>query len=285
MRRGIRVVLTLLMVALAVLAATWLWRYYMLSPWTRDARIHADIVSLASDVSGRVVDLQVRDNQQVEQGQLLFRIDPERFEVALEQALALEQTRLQQMRLREHEASRREALGTRAISAEARENAAINAAIARADYRQAQAMVREARLDLARSEVRAPRAGQVTNLRLVQGNHVQAGQAALALVVADSFHVQAYFEETKLPFIKQGDPVWITLMSGGSVLRGEVESISLGITDRNSAPDGQLLADVEPTFDWVRLAQRIPVRIRLLESPGDITLASGLSASVRVVTR
>ncbi|MNT54638.1 p-hydroxybenzoic acid efflux pump subunit AaeA [compost metagenome] len=139
-----------------------------------------------------------------------------------------------------------------------------------------------AELNLARSELRAPRNGQVTNLRLAQGNYVSTGQPVMALVDDGSFYVQAYFEETKLPRIKVGAPVKVWLMSAGEPLSGKVESISRGITDRNASPDTQLLANVEPTFNWVRLAQRIPVRIKLDKVPEDVQLSAGMTASVTV---
>lgn len=282
-KSAVRVTLTLSVVALAIAAGYWLWQYYLYSPWTRDARVRADVVTVAPDVAGWVESLQVRDNQRVEQGDLLMVLDKARYEAALEQAHAVEQTRREQLTLREREASRRMQLGTQAISAELRENAQISARIARGEHRQALAAVRFAELDLARSEVRAPRAGQVTNLRLAQGNYVRSGEAVMALVDLSSFYVQAYFEETKLARIRVGAPVKVALMGGDQILEGEVESISRGITDRNATPDGQLLADVEPTFNWVRLAQRIPVRIRLKELPSDVQLSAGMTASVQVV--
>ena len=283
MRALPRMMLTMVVVAVALLAGWWLWQFYMLSPWTRDARVRADVVTIAPDVSGWVVELKVRDNQQVKAGDLLMSIDRERYQAALNKARALAETRRQQLNLRQHEASRRAHLGPQAISAELRENAQINASIARAELQQAEAEVELAELNLRRSEVRAPRAGQVTNLHLAQGNYVQAGQAVMALVADDSFYVQAYFEETKLPGIRVGAPAEVTLMSGGEPLKARVQSISRGITDRNAAPDAQLLANVEPTFNWVRLAQRIPVRIELDEVPKDLPLSAGMTASVRVV--
>ena len=278
-----RVVVTLAVVLLALLAGWWLWHFYMIAPWTRDARVRADVVTIAPDVSGWVVELKVRDNQQVKAGDLLMSIDRERYQAALDKARALAETRRQQLNLRQHEASRRVHRGPQAISAELRENAQINAEIARAEFQQAEAEVKLAELNLARSEVRAPRAGQITNLHLAQGNYVQAGQAVMALVADDSFYVQAYFEETKLPGIRVGAPAEVILMSGGEPLQGKVQSISRGITDRNAAADAQLLADVEPTFNWVRLAQRIPVRIELDELPKELLLSAGMTASVRVM--
>lgn len=282
MRTTVRIALTLCLVAVAVFAGTHLWQYYMLTPWTRDAKIRADVVIVAPDVSGWVRELKVKDNQQVKAGELLMSIDSDRFEAALDKANAVAETRQQQLRLREHEASRRAALGPQAISAELRENAQINAAVARGELRQAQADAKLAAINLARSKVQAPRDGHITNLRLAEGNYVNAGQPVMALVDDSTFYVQAYFEETKLPRIKVGAPVNIWLMSAGEPMKGHVQSISRGITDRNATPDSQLLAEVEPTFNWVRLAQRIPVRISLDQVPEGFALSAGMTASVQV---
>lgn len=282
MRAYVRVAVTLCLVVVAVFAGLELWRYYMLTPWTRDAKIRADVVIIAPDVSGWVRELKAHDNQAVKAGDLLMSIDRDRFEAALEKANAVAETRQHQLRLREQEASRRAALGPQAISAELRENAQIIAAVARGELREARAEVKAAALNLARSDVRAPRSGHITNLRLAEGNYVNAGQPVMALVDDSTFCVQAYFEETKLPRIKVGAPVKVWLMSAGEPMQGHVESISRGITDRNATPDSQLLAEVEPTFNWVRLAQRIPVRIKLDQAPKDVILSAGMTASVQV---
>ncbi|MFV3406904.1 MULTISPECIES: efflux RND transporter periplasmic adaptor subunit [Pseudomonas] len=282
MRTAVRALVTLCVVVVAVFAGYQLWQYYMLTPWTRDARVRADVVVIAPDVSGWVSGLKVRDNQQVKAGDLLMTIDRERFQAAVDQASAVVETRTQQVRLREREAARRNALGPEAISAELRENAQINAAVARGELHEAEAQLKVARINLARSEVRAPRSGHITNLRLAEGNYVNAGQSVMALVDDATFYIQAYFEETKLPRIRVGDSVKVWLMGAGESLPGQVESISRGITDRNSTPDGQLLPEVEPTFNWVRLAQRIPVRIRLEQIPEGTSLSAGMTASVQV---
>lgn len=282
MRTAVRTLVTLCVVILAVFAGYQLWQYYMLTPWTRDARVRADVVVIAPDVSGWVSALKVRDNQQVKAGELLMTIDRERFQAAFDQASAVVETRTQQLRLRDREAARRTALGTEAISAELRENAQINAAVARGELHEAEAQLQVARINLARSEVRAPRGGHITNLRLAEGNFVNTGQSVMALVDDATFYIQAYFEETKLPRIRVGDTVSVWLMGAGESMQGHVESISRGITDRNSTPDGQLLPEVEPTFNWVRLAQRIPVRIRLDQIPEGVTLSAGMTASVQV---
>ncbi|WP_339486011.1 HlyD family secretion protein [Pseudomonas sp. EL_65y_Pfl2_R95] len=285
MRSTIRVCITLAVVLAAVFAGHWLWNYYMYSPWTRDARVRADVVTIAPDVSGAVVGLSVQDNQRVKVGDLLMQIDPERYDVALEQAKAALDTRKQQLSLRQHEAARRARLGSQAISAELRENSQITAQIALAEYHEAEAAVKQAQLNVSRSRLLATRNGYITNLQLAEGNYVQSGQPMLALVDEDSYYVQAYFEETKLAKIAVGDEVEVWLMSYQHPLKGHVQSISRGITDRNASPDQQLLANVEPTFNWVRLAQRIPVRIKLDDMPKEVLLSAGMTASVKVLDK
>jgi RND family efflux transporter MFP subunit len=187
MRTSVRVAVTLCLVAVAIFAGFHLWQYYMLTPWTRDARIRADVVVISPDVSGWVRELKAYDNQQVKAGDLLLSIDRDRFEAALEKAQAVVQTRQQQLNLREREASRRASLGPQAISAELRENAQINAGIARGELREAQAEAKMAQINLDRSQVHAPRNGHITNLRLAEGNYVNAGQSVMALIDDSTF--------------------------------------------------------------------------------------------------
>lgn len=283
MHKALRVALTLLVVLLAVLAGTWLWHFYLYTPWTRDARIRADVVVIAPDVSGWVTRLAVQDNQLVHQGDLLLQIDQERYQAELAHAQAVATTRQEQLRQRESEAARRERLGTSAISAEDRETAQVNVAIARSQYQEALSDVRLAQINLDRSHVVAPREGRITNLQFAQGNYVRSGQAVTALVDTRSFYVLAYFEETKIPHIHPGDAVRVRLMNRSEPLKGRVASISSGIADLNDTDNALMLAKVAPTFNWVRLAQRIPVRIELLEVPPEVHLSAGMTASVSVI--
>jgi len=283
MPKALRVALTLLVVLLAVLAGTWLWHFYLYTPWTRDARIRADVVVIAPDVSGWVTRLAVQDNQLVHQGDLVLQIDQERYQAELAHAQAVAATRQEQLRQRESEAARRERLGTSAISAEDRETAQVNVAIARSQYQEAQSDVRLAQINLDRSHVVAPREGRITNLQFAQGNYVRSGEAVTALVDTRSFYVLAYFEETKIPHIHPGDAVRVRLMNRSAPLQGKVASISSGIADLNDTDNALMLAKVAPTFNWVRLAQRIPVRIELLEVPPEVHLSAGMTASVSVL--
>ena len=278
----IRIPVTLAVLIAAGVAGWFLWEAYEDSPWTRDARVRANVVTVTPDVSGAVIDLRVVDNQEVKVGDVLFVIDPARFELALSQAEAAlagaQSTRDQ----REDEHQRRQKLSQAAISDEALEQARNAAIAAQAQYDQAQAAVNVAKLDLARTKVRAPVNGHVTNLLLDRGDYATAGHAALAVVDSDSFYVAGYFEETKLRHINIGDRVSIRLMGYSPQLQGHVQSMARAITDRDNVLGSDLIANVNPTFNWVRLAQRIPVRIAIDDVPKGITLSAGMTATVAV---
>ena len=277
-----RVITTLVLVAAGCLGAYELWNYYMLSPWTRDARVVADVVTVAPDVAGFVNDLRVNDNQFVRKGDILLILDQERYKQALEAADANVAARKAEMLMRQSEAARRVRLPDIAITAEAREDSQHMAALAVATYQQAVADRSTASLNLERTVIRAPVNGFVTNLTLVVGQYAAVGTKLMALIDSDSYRVEGYFEETKLPVIKPGGQVEIHLMSGGPALRGHVESISRGITDRDNANGPELLANVNPTFEWVRLAQRIPIRIHIDEVPENVRISAGMTCTVIV---
>ncbi|GAA5095898.1 efflux RND transporter periplasmic adaptor subunit [Wohlfahrtiimonas larvae] len=274
--------ITFITVLFAILFIKILWNYYMLSPWTRDARIRADVITITSDVSGYVTELLVKDNQHVNQGDILLKINADRYHAALDKAKAQLAIKTEQLKLKEHEATRRTLLDGHAISEELKENAKIEVNIAKAELKEAQANVQQAQIDLERSIIKAPKSGVISNLRLTEGNYVRLGESIVAVIVDNSLYVQAYLEETKLAKVSVGMPVHIKLMSGDHPLEGHIESISYGITDQSSTTDDQLLANVTPTYNWVRLAQRIPVRIKINEIPKDIHIATGMTASVRI---
>jgi multidrug resistance efflux pump len=277
-----RVILTLVIVAVGCAAGYELWDYYMLSPWTRDARVRADVVSVAPDVSGFVDELRVKDNQFVHKGDVLLVIDRARYSRALAKAEATVAARKAEMEMRQHEALRRTRLTSLAISDEARENAVHTANSTAAAHQQALADLSTAQLDLERTVIRAPVNGFVTNLTLDVGQFASVGTKVLALIDSDSYRVSGYFEETKIPVVRPGKPVLIYLMSGEPPLRGHVESISRGITDRENPNGPELLANVNPTFEWVRLAQRIPVRIHIDDIPEGVLISSGMTCTVVV---
>jgi RND family efflux transporter MFP subunit len=278
----IRVLVTLVALIAAGVAGWFLWQVYENSPWTRDARVRANVVMVTPDVSGAVVDLRVVDNQEVKVGDVLFVIDPARFELALAQAQAALAGAQSQRDQRQQDYERRQKLSSVSISDEALSQARTAAQAAQAEYDQAQAAVNVAKLNLARTKVRAPVNGHVTNLLLDKGDYATAGHAMLAVVDSDSFYVAGYFEETKLQGIKIGDRVSIRLLGRAGDLQGHVQSIAHAITDRDNTLASDLIANVNPTFNWVRLAQRIPVRIAIDHVPDGITLSAGMTATVVV---
>lgn len=272
--------LTAAVFGLAALLGHALWVQYMDSPWTRDGRIRANIINIAPDVSGLVTTVAVRDNQFVKQGDLLFTIDKARYQLALQQAEAALAVRRIELGTRREESARRASLAEGVISAENRSAARSQAAGASAASTEFEVARDVAQLNLVRTDVRAPVDGYVANLNVHVGDYASAGHAGMAMIDSRSFWVYGYFEETKLPLLQVGDPAIIHLMSGNRELKGHVESISRGITDRENATGRELLADVNPTFSWVRLAQRIPVRIRLDTIPNDIILSAGMTCTV-----
>lgn len=280
-KRLISVTFTLVVFAAAAYSVRLLWVHYMESPWTRDGRVRADVINIASDVAGLVVEVPVRDNQRVKKGDLLLRIDAEHYHHAIKQAEALVAARKAEWQMRQDDAARRADVDERVVSRESRSNAGHQAAVALADYQQAQAQLETARLNLHRTEVRAPVDGYVTNLNVFPGDFASRGEAAMALVDSHSFYVYGYFEETRLPLIREGDKAEMRLMSG-EVMTGRVDSIARGIYDRDNPVSRELVADVNPTFNWVRLARRIPVRIELEQVPEGLVLAAGLTCTVTV---
>ena len=256
-----------------------IWAQSELAPWTRDGRVRADVVTVAPDVSGFVVNVAVVDNQVVHKGDLLFQLDRARYEVALRQADAVaarERAALVQARREAH----RNALLGEIVALEVREQSQSRVEEASASLWQGLADVEAAQLNLARTRVVAQINGVVTNLELRPGDYLTAGRAALAVVDSDSLYVDGYFEETKLPQIHLGDRVSIRLMGESTLLYGRVHSIAPAIEDRERTPTGSLVANVNPTFSWVRLAQRVPVRVQLDPGAPDLRLIAGRTATV-----
>ena len=275
-----RTLATLLVLAVGCAGAYELWIYYMHSPWTRDARVRADVVTIAPDVAGFVSDLRVKDNQVVKKGDILLILDQDRYKLAVAAAEANVAARKAEMHMQQDNAARRAKMTNQVVSQEEKDDSQDLAEAASAAYQQALADQATASLNLERTVVRAPVSGFVTNLTLVVGQYAAVGTKVMALIDSDSYRVEGYFEETKLPLIKLGDPVDIHLMSGGPALHGHVDSISNGITDRDNADGPELLANVNPTFEWVRLAQRIPVRIRIDEVPDSVRISAGMTCTV-----
>jgi multidrug resistance efflux pump len=276
-----RVLVTAVVVALAVLGGRWLWIHYNVEPWTRDGRVRADVVEVSPDINGLVTDVLVNDGQAVRKGQVLFIIDPSRYQLAVREAqaaVAADQASLAQAR---RENRRNVALGTLVTTEEVEEglskveelSAQLRGALVERDL---------AQLNLGRTTVRSTINGLITNLELEPGDYASVGHQVMALLDSDSIYVDGYFEETKLPRIRVGDRANVHLMGVKVALHGTVIAIAAGIEDRERSESPTDLANVTPTFSWVRLAQRIPVRIKLDPAPDGVRLIAGRTATVAI---
>lgn len=287
---------TLLIVALAIIAAWLVWNYYTQSPWTRDGKVRAEQVGITPQVSGSILQLNVRDNQLVKAGDVLFKIDDTPYRIALLDAQAqLAKTRADLAKARVEQskaasdAARRRNLSRNVISAEDLESAGTalstaNAVLeaAKAVTGVAQASLEHAQWQLSQTVIKAPVDGWVTNLSTRVGDYASVGRPLFALVDSHSFYVIGYFEETKLRHIRAGDSAEVILYSSKQKLQGHVSSIGRAIVDQSVESGTGLVADIKPNIPWVRLAQRVPVRIELSGLPPEITLISGTTCTVSI---
>jgi RND family efflux transporter MFP subunit len=280
-RRIIPLLFTLAVVALAAALGWAMWDTYMGAPWTRDGTVRAYVVTMASEVAGRIVELPVVDNQLVRKGDLLMVIDPTNFRIAVSLAEAAAQQAEANAQNAAREAKRRQEAGN-AVSVEDLQIAETNAVATQAQVQQAQANLAQARVNLERTQIRSPVNGWVTNLLAQLGDYANVGQSEISLVDADSFWVDGYFLETNVAPIQVGDPATIKLMGYSQVVRGHVGSIARGINVANAQPNAQGVATINPIFTWVRLAQRIPVRIEIDQVPEGVTLVAGMTATVQI---
>ncbi len=285
MIRTSRIAVTVVIVILAAIAIFRAWAFYTESPWTRDAKFTADVVAIAPDVSGLLSEVPVQDNQFVKKGQVLMIIDQPRYKEALNQAeadvsyyqvLAAEKAR---------EAGRRVRLGVQAMSQEEIDQSGNVLATVRQQLAKAIATRDLAKLDLERTVVKAPADGWVTNLNVHAGEFINRGSTAVALVKKDSFYILAYMEETKLDSIQKGDRVEITPLGSNRILYGTVDSVSAGVHNSSSTPDSKGLATVDSNLEWVRLAQRVPVKILLDEKDQENPYPAGTTATVVVTNQ
>ncbi|HWD32003.1 efflux RND transporter periplasmic adaptor subunit [Pseudomonas caricapapayae] len=277
-----RVVLTLLVVTLATVLVWQMVMYYMFAPWTRDGHIRADVIQIAPDVSGLIQQVEVRDNQVIKRGDVLFTIDQDRFKLALRHAQATLAERKETVAQAQREARRNRGLGN-LVAQEQLEESQSREARAQSALAEAQVAVDAAQLNLDRSVVRSPVDGYLNDRAPRAHEFVSAGKPVLAVVDSASYHVDGYFEETKLGGIQIGQAVDIRVMGDNARLRGHVQSFAAGIEDRDRTSGANLLPNVNPAFSWVRLAQRIPVRIAFDEVPADFRMIAGRTATVSII--
>ena len=283
LRRAISLAITLFAVVMASVFGRALWRAYVDTPWTRDGTVRAYVVTVAPEVFGRIVELRVADNQFVHKGDLLLVIDPTDYKIAVSRATAA----LRHAELDAENAAqlskRRDSLAKLdAVTIEQAQTFGNAAQVAQSQVQQAIANLQQARVNLARTQIRAPVNGWVTNLLAQRDDFATVGQNEISLVDADSFWVDAYFEETQLHSIHESDPAVIELMGYEPAVRGHVDSVSHGIYVSNAQQSQQGLATVNPIFTWIRLAQRVPVRVKVDDVPAGVSLVAGMTATVRV---
>ncbi|MSE15191.1 p-hydroxybenzoic acid efflux pump subunit AaeA [Pantoea agglomerans] len=278
-RKIARYAITILLVIIAVVIIFRAWVFYTESPWTRDARFAADVVAISPDVTGLITEVPVHDNQLVKKGDTLFVVDRPRYQKALDQAQADVEYYQALVSEKRREAGRRNQLGTSAMSREAIEQS--NNDLQTSEHQLAKSVATRdlAKIDLERTTVKAPSDGWVTNLNVYQGEFITRGSVAVALVQQHSFYVLAYLEETKLHGVEKGFRAEVTPLGSNIVLRGTVDSVAAGVTNSSSSVDSKGMATVDSNLEWVRLAQRVPVRIRLDQQRGN-RFPAGTTATV-----
>ncbi len=281
--RVVPILITLGTVVVAALLAWATWQVYMAAPWTRDGSVRAYVVTMAPEVAGRIVKLPVADNQFVHRGDVLFEIEPADYRIALESAQA--QAKRDGAALdyaRANEGRQATLKGEGWVSKNIYQQAASSLHQLEAAVAADQAAINKAQLDLSRVVVHSPVNGYVTNMLAQLGDYATVGQKLISLVDADSFWIDAYFEETGLGRIHDGDPTTVKLMGYSQLVRGHVGGVARGINIPNAQPDQAGLASVNPIFTWVRLAQRVPVRIHIDQVPDGVRLVAGMTATVQI---
>jgi multidrug resistance efflux pump len=276
----LRKVATAGIAVVAVLIALVTWDQYNAGPWTRDGRVRVQVASEAPEISGQIIQLRIVDNQFVHKGDLLYVIDPFDFDVALRTNKATLQQRMADLNVKELQSERRRRLSDLASSTEEKQVYEGNALQAKAAVDSAEQQVRQAEINLRRTEVRSPVNGIVTNLLLREGDYAHQGATNISIIDTDSYWVDGYFEETKMARLCVGDRAEAKLMGYSAPIVGHIATVTRGVSVSNAAASTQGLPNVDPVYTWVRLAQRVPVRIAIDNVPPGVPLVSGLTATI-----
>jgi RND family efflux transporter MFP subunit len=278
----LRKVATAVIAVVAVLVALITWDYYNAGPWTRDGRVRVQVASVAPQISGQIKELRIVDNQFVHKGDLLYVIDPFDFEVALFSSKATLQQKAADLNVKELQSERRRRLSDLSASTEEKQIYEGNAIQAKAAVEYARQQVAQSEINFQRTEVRSPVNGIVTNLLLRVGDYAHQGATNVSIIDADSYWVDGYFEETKLANLCVGDRAEAKLMGYSAPIIGHIATVTRGVSVSNAAASTQGLPNVDPVYTWVRLAQRVPVRIAIDKVPSGVPLVSGLTATVTI---
>jgi multidrug resistance efflux pump len=270
-------------IALAALLIAFLtWQQYVMAPWTRDGTVRVQVANVAPQISGQINDIRVVDNQYVHKGDVLYTIEPFDFEVAQRTGVATVQQRAADLQVKQVESERRQHLTNLATTAEEQQIFAGNAVQAKAALDAAQQQLAQAEINLKRTRVLSPVNGYVTNLLMRVGDFARAGTSNISVIDTDSFWIDGYFEETKLERICVGDRAEAKLMGYAQPIIGRVGTVTRGISVSNAGAGAQGLPNVDPVYTWVRLAQRVPVRISIDTVPSGVPLISGMTATITV---
>jgi multidrug resistance efflux pump len=284
----VKTLLTGLLVLAAAAVALYKYQVYVLNPWTRDGQVRAQVIQITPRISGPIVKLPIKDNQLVKTGEVLFEIDPRTFQAAVNEAQAnLKQAQVEVDDAKDEadRARRIRKQDSGAMSKQELTRKENNQRAAEATAESIQATLENAQLDLEFTQIKAPVDGYVTNLSLRLGSQAVANQPALALVDINSFWVHGFFRENYIADIREGDRAIVTLMTyPDTPLEGVVDSLGWGIAQDDGSAGFDLLPTISPTFEWIRLAQRVPVRIHLKDVPESVKLRVGTTASVLVMT-
>jgi multidrug resistance efflux pump len=271
---------TFAILLVAVLVLLIVWDQYVVAPWTRNGRVRVQVASVAPRVSGQIRELLVVDNQFVHKGDVLYQIEPFDFDVALRLSKALLAQREADSYVKTQQSERRNHLSDLSTSREQQQIFEGSAQQAKAAVDAAREQVAQADINRKRTAVRSPVNGYVTNLLLRVGDYAHEGVSNVSIIDTDSFWVDGYFEETKLGQVCIGDRAEVELMGYSTPLIGHVTTITRGISVSNAAAGAQGLPNVDPVYTWVRLAQRVPVRIAIDSVPSGVPLVSGMTSTV-----
>lgn len=279
--------INLMLVAAVAWYAYQTFEEYIHNPWTRDGQVRGQVIQVAPRVSGMVTRIAVIDNQFVHEGDLLFELDAEPFEIAIAQAeanlrrnrISSKASKIEYDRLLEIARQDAGAVSSRDLN---RREASYLQSLSQIDV--AKESLRSARLNLGYTKVHASVDGYVSNINFQIGDQAVANTPILALVDVNSFWVFGYFRESEIGKMAIGDRARVTLMAyPDQPLAGTVESLGWGIAPSDGNTGYNLLPSIKPVFQWIRLAQRIPVRIRLEQLPEGVELRYGLTASVMIL--
>lgn len=279
----IQLTITLSIVAAAIFLGMKLWNNYTNTPWTRDGKIRADLTLVASDVNGLVSKVFVKDNQYVKEGEKLFELDKERFKIQIAKQNYVVKAKKIDFLKKQTKYNKRKNASNSIISKDIKDDLKYDLFLAKQTYNEAKTKLEILKLDLERSIIYAPASGWINNLLLKKGDFVKKGSSPLSILNEDSFWVYGYFEEQKIVNIKIGDKATINPLGTNVTLKGRVKSIATAITDRENQTGSRLLSNINPSFSWVRLAQRFPVRIELDEIPKDYILRAGTTCTVQII--